>query len=241
MQRALTFYSTTIGKKVVMAVSGVVMLGFTLGHLSGNLKAFSGAQELNEYAQWLRQVPMLLWATRIAVLAAFVVHFASAYQLWQRNKGARKTRYAKQVFTATDYAARTMYWTGPILFFYILFHLAHLTFGHEIFGDSAMFGIEGYTWEASNPYNNMVYGFQHWVIVVPYVLGVVSFGMHLFHGIWSMFQSIGANHPKYNALRRDAAIAVASLLTIGFLSLPIAVMAGYLEPTTQTFNFPELL
>lgn len=239
--KALTFYSTSIGKKAVMAVSGVVMLGFTLGHLSGNLKVFAGPEEFNEYAVWLRTVPALLWGTRLAILGAFLVHFASAYQLWKRNKGARKSRYAKTAYKATDYAARTMYWTGPILFFYILFHLVHLTFGGQIFGDSAIFGFEGYVWEPSNPYNNLVRGFQHWPIVVPYVLGVTCLGIHLFHGIWSMFQSIGANHPRYNALRRDAAIAVAALLTIGFLSIPIAVQAGYLEPTLQTFDYPELL
>ncbi len=241
MQKTLTLYDTTIGKKAAMAASGVILLGFTIGHLTGNLKVFSGPEEYNEYARWLRTVPALLWGARIALLFAFLVHINSAFQLWRRNGEARKTRYAKKVDVATDYAAKTMYWSGPILLFYVLFHLAHLTFGGQLFGDAAIFGIEGYTWEPSNPYNNMVRGFQHWPIVVPYVLGVLALGMHLFHGIYSMFQTLGANHPKYNFLRRDLAIALAALLTIGNLSFPIAVLAGYVEPTALRFNFPELL
>lgn len=241
MQKTLTLYDTTIGKKAAMAASGVILLGFTIGHLTGNLKVFSGPEAYNEYARWLRTVPALLWGARIALLFAFLVHINSAFQLWKRNKEARTHRYAKKVDVATDYAAKTMYWTGPILLFYVLFHLAHLTFGGQIFGQEAIFGIEGYTWEPSNPYNNMVRGFQHWPIVVPYVLGVLALGMHLFHGIYSMFQTLGANHPKYNHLRRDLAIALAALLTIGNLSFPLAVLAGYIEPTALRFNFPELL
>ena len=146
----------------------------------------------------------------------------------------------KNVDLATDYAAKTMYYSGPILLFYVVFHLVHLTWGGQIFGDSDLLGISGYTWEVSNPYNNMVRGFQHWPVVIPYVLGVLALGVHLFHGIWSMFQTIGANHPKYNAYRRDVAIGIAALLTIGNLSFPIAVYFGYLEPTELRFNFPEL-
>ena len=239
--KALTLYETTIGKKAVMAASGTLLLGFTLAHLAGNLKAYAGATEFNEYARWLRTMPALLWGARLGLIFAFGAHVFSAFSLWKRNKTARPSRYHKKVDLATDYAAKTMYWSGPILLFYVLFHLVHLTFGGQIFGGGTIFGIEGYTWEDSNPYNNLIRGFQHWPIVIPYVLGVLALGVHLFHGIWSMFQSIGANHPRYNQYRRDLAIMLAALLTIGNLSFPIAVMAGYLEPTTLRFNFPELL
>ena len=240
MERVLTLSKTTIGKKAAMAAAGVVMLGFSIGHLTGNLKAFASAQDFNDYAAWLRTMPAVLWGTRLALLAALVVHTGAAYSLWSRNREARHSRYAKKKDLATDYAAKTMYWTGPILLFYILFHLAHLTFGGMIFGDGAIFGIEGYVFDPHNPYNNMVKGFQHWPVVIPYVLGVVSLAMHLFHGIWSMFQTFGANHPKYNFLRRDLAIGLAVLLGAGFLSIPAAAMYGLLEPTTQTFYYPEL-
>jgi succinate dehydrogenase / fumarate reductase cytochrome b subunit len=241
MERALTFTKTTIGKKAIMALSGVVMLGFVVGHLAGNLKVFSGPEAFNEYAVWLRTVPALLWGTRLALLAALGAHLASAFALWSRNKDARTSRYAKKKSLATDYAAKTMYWSGPILFFYIAFHLVHLTFGGMIWGEeAAILGIEGYTWDHSNPYNNMVMGFQHWVVVVPYVLGVSALGVHLFHGIWSAFQTVGANHPRYNHLRRDLSIALAVFLTLGFLSIPAAALMGWIEPTTQTFFYPEL-
>ena len=240
MKRALTLYETTIGKKVAMAASGIILLGYTVGHLYGNLKVYWGPQEFNEYAAGLRDLPALLWGTRLALLFAFSVHILSAFQLWQRNSGARPTRYAKKVDLASNYAAKTMYITGPILLLYVVFHLAHLTFGGELFKDSPLFGIEGYQFNRHNPYNNLVGGFQHWPVVIPYVLGVLALGSHLFHGIWSLFQSIGANHTKYNQLRRDLAIALATFLTVGNLSIPIAVMAGYLEPTTLHFHFPQL-
>ena len=241
MQRALTLTKTTIGKKAIMALSGVVMLGFVIGHLSGNLKAFASPAAFNEYSAWLRTMPGVLWGTRLVLLGALAAHMASAFSLWSRNRDARKNRYAKKRDLATDYAAKTMYWTGPILFFYVAFHLVHLTFGGMIFGEeSAVFGIEGYTWDHSNPYNNMVYGFQHWAVVVPYVLGVTAMGMHLFHGIWSAFQTVGFNHPRYNHLRRDLSIALAVFLTLGFLSIPAAVLMGWIQPTDQEFFFPEL-
>ncbi|MEM6734346.1 MAG: succinate dehydrogenase cytochrome b subunit [Myxococcota bacterium] len=240
MQRALTLTKTTIGKKVLMAASGTVILGFAVGHLAGNLKIFAGAQEFNEYAAFLRSLPALLWGTRIALLVAFSVHIASAFSLWQRNRHARKSRYARKASLASDYASRTMYWTGPILAFYVLFHLLHLTLGGVIFPDNQVLFIEGYVFDPHNPFNNMVYGFQHPLVVVPYVLGVVALGMHLFHGIWSLFQSLGANHPRYNDLRRDLSVGLSALITVGFLIIPIAVLAGLVEPTTETFHFPEL-
>lgn len=240
MERALTLSKTTIGKKVAMAAAGVVMLGFSIGHLSGNLKAFAGAEAFNDYAAWLRTMPALLWTARIVLAGAFLTHTAAAYALWARNRAARPNRYAVKKDIATDYAAKTMYLTGPILFFYVLFHLAHLTLGGLIFGDGSLLGIEGYTFDHQNPYNNMVSGFQHWPVIVPYAIGVIALATHLFHGIWSLFQTIGANHPKYNQLRRDLAIGLAVLIGVGYLSLPAAAWLGYLEPTTQTFFYPEL-
>lgn len=240
MQRTVTLLNSSIGKKALMAASGVMLLGFTIVHLTGNLNAYAGPEKYNEYARWLRTMPLTLLAARIVLAGVFAVHVASAYSLWKRNSEARAGRYAKSVDLATDYAAKTMYYSGPILLFYVVFHLVHLTWGGMIFGDSNLLGIEGYTWEVSNPYNNMVRGFQHWPVVIPYVLGTLALGVHLFHGIWSMFQSLGANHPKYNTYRRDIAIGIAALLTIGNLSFPVAVYFGYLEPTTLRFNFPEL-
>ncbi len=241
MPSALKLYDTTIGKKAAMAASGVILLGFTLGHLSGNLKVFAGAESFNEYSRWLRTVPALLWGARIALLFAFATHIHAALSLIARNRAARPTRYKMKEDVATTYAAKAMVWTGPVLLFYVLFHLAHLTFGGQLFGSGDILGIAGYTWEPSNPYNNMVRGFQHVGVVIPYVLGVLALGMHLSHGIEAMLQSLGASHPRYNHLRRQVALVLAGLLVAGFLSIPLAALTGLIEPTSQTFNFPELL
>ncbi|MEM1416820.1 MAG: succinate dehydrogenase cytochrome b subunit [Myxococcota bacterium] len=240
--RALTLTSTTIGKKAVMAASGAIMLLFAIGHLTGNLKAFQGARSFNEYAAFLRTLGPLLWVARGAILVSFLVHVKAAMDLWQRNKqaGAGAARYHGQKKQKTDWAALSMYLSGPGLLVYILVHLAHLTFGHYLFGESAVLGIEGYVFDEMNPFNNMVLGFQVWWIAAFYCVGVIGLGIHLFHGIWSMFQTAGANHPRYNHLRRDLAIILSTLLTLGYLSIPIATLAGLIEPTNETFFFPEL-
>ena len=211
MQRALTLHQTTVGKKVVMALSGAVIVGFTIGHFLGNLNLYLGPEALNGYAEFLHSLPALVWATRLVLLFAFGVHIASAYALWSRNRQARGSRYKMHKDLATDYAARTMYWTGPILLLYVVYHLLHFTILPAHPGDV---------------YRNVVEGFQNPVISGVYILGNTALGFHIFHGIYSAFQTLGANHPRYNAYRRDAAIALAALITIGNLSFPISVLTG---------------
>lgn len=220
MQRALTLYSTSIGKKVAMALSGVILVGFTVVHLAGNINLYFGPEAFDGYAAKLREYMPLLWTARVVLLAAVSVHIVSAFQLFLKKRQARPVPYAKKKDVASDYATKTMYWSGPILLFYIAFHLMHMTFGVAM-------GL--YEWNETSPYLNLVHGFQHWQIVLPYVLGVLALGTHLFHGIFSMFQSVGASHPKYDHLRRDLAIGLATLLTIGNLSFPASVMAGLFD------------
>jgi succinate dehydrogenase / fumarate reductase cytochrome b subunit len=220
MQRALTLYSTTVGKKVAMALSGAILLGFTIVHMAGNMNLFAGQEAFDGYAAKLREMPILLWTARIGLIFAFLTHVFAAAMLFFKNSAARSIPYKKKKDIARDYAAKTMYLSGPILFFYVLFHLAHMTFAQT-------FGL--YEWSETSPYDNLVHGFQHWVIIAPYVLGVLALGLHLFHGIFSAFQSMGINHPQYNHLRRDLAIGLATLLTIGNLSFPFAVKMGYVR------------
>lgn len=212
MQRALTLHQTTVGKKVMMAVSGVIIVGFTVGHLLGNLNLYLGPEALNGYAKALHDLPPLVWGTRLLLLFAFGVHVGSAYSLWLRNRKARTAgRYKKQKDLATDYAARTMYWTGPILLLYVVYHLLHFTILPAHPGDV---------------YRNVVEGFQNPAISAVYIAGNLALGFHIFHGIYSAFQSLGANHPRYNKYRRDLAIALSAAITIGNLSFPISVLAG---------------
>ncbi len=223
MQRALTLYSTTIGKKVAMAISGAILVGFVVVHMLGNLQLYVGQEKFNAYAEKLHTdlFPLLVVA-RVVLLGAVAMHIASAFLLFRKNRMARPQRYQKKRDIATDYAAKTMYLSGPILLGFILYHLAHMTFGKT-------FGV--YEWIDGDPYNNLVHGFQHWAIAIPYIVGNVFLGTHLFHGIYSVFQSLGANHKKYNHLRRDLAVGLATLVTLGNLSLPIAVQAGFIQPT----------
>lgn len=211
MQRTLTLHQTTIGKKVLMALSGVIIVGFTIGHFLGNLNLYLGPEALNDYAEFLRSLPALLWGTRLLLVFAFSVHIASAYSLWTRNRRARGSRYKHRKDLATDYAARTMYWTGPILLLYLVYHLLHFTILPEHPGDV---------------YRNVVEGFQNPLISGVYIVGNVALGFHIFHGIYSAFQTLGANHPRYNRYRRDLAIAISAAITIGNLSFPVSVLTG---------------
>ncbi|HSN84753.1 MAG TPA: succinate dehydrogenase cytochrome b subunit [Polyangiales bacterium] len=211
MQRALTLHQTTIGKKVIMALSGVILVGFTFGHFLGNLNLYRGPEALNGYAEFLRSLPALLWTARVVLLFAVGAHIASAYSLWSRNRKARSSHYKNRKDLATDYAARTMYWSGPILLLYIIYHLLHLTILPAHPGDV---------------YRNVVEGFQNPLISGVYIVGNLALGFHIFHGIFSAFQTLGINHPRFNAYRRDLAIAICAVITIGNLSFPISVLAG---------------
>lgn len=226
METALKLTQTHIGKKAVMAVSGCLLFGFVLVHFAGNLSVYAGPQAMYNYAKGLRTIPGGLWVARAGLLALIVAHVASAVALYKANKTARPGRYAVQRDLATNYAAKTMYFSGPILTFYILFHIAHLTLGK----------VPVHEFSDYNVYNNFVYGFQVWWISLLYIIGNGALGIHLYHGMWSMFQSLGLNHPRYNALRRQFATAFALLITVGNISYPIAVMAGFLKPTTMTFG-----
>jgi len=229
VEKALTLYQTSIGKKAVMALSGVVLVGYAAGHMLGNLQLYAGPEVINAYAASLRRLPLILWGTRVLLLVAFAAHIASSFSLWRTNQAARTTRYQQQKDVATNYAARTMYWSGPILLLYVVYHLAHLTFGKA-----------PHSFDHHNVYNNLVYGFQVWWVSAIYVFGNLALGFHLFHGAWSFFQSLGLNHPRYNAWRKQFAIAVALVITLGNLSFPFSVLAGWVKPTTKTFYFPEL-
>lgn len=231
MQQTLTLYKTTIGKKIAMAVAGIILIGFTLGHMAGNLQVFVGAEQFNAYAEMLKNTLPLLWGTRLALLFAFGVHIHAAVSLWQRNNAARPSKYKMQKDLATNFAAKHMLWSGGYLLLFVIIHLVHLTLGGAIFEGNDLLFIPGYVFDPTNPYNNLIKGFQHLPITILYIGGVLALGMHLFHGFWSMFQTLGGAHPKYNAHRRTAAMAIALVLTMGNLAIILAAVSGNLQPT----------
>jgi len=220
--RALSFYGTTIGKKVAMATSGLVIVGWLVLHMLGNVAVFAGRVAYNEYASFLANKPPLLWGQRIVMLAAIVVHIHAAFSLWSLNSGARPRAYHQRKDLATDYAALTMRYGGVILLLFIIYHILHLTVG--------MTDHLGYTFVHGDVYNNLVQGFQRPVVAGFYIFAQCALGMHLFHGIWSLTQTMGWDHPKYNPLRRYAAMGLTAFIILGFVSIPISVLTGVLTP-----------
>ncbi len=223
--RAITFYGTTIGKKVVMAISGLVWVGFLVGHMAGNLQAFplfGGYEKFNAYSEFLRHTPSLLWGTRFTLLGAIALHVHAAFSLWARNNDARPRAYAQRKDQATNYAALTMRYGGLTLIAFIIYHLLHLTLG--------MTGPAGYEFDPTNPYNNLVHGFQNPIIAGFYIVAQCALAMHLYHGAWSLTQTLGGDHPKYNGLRQAVAVGATLLIVLGFISLPISVQTGILQP-----------
>jgi succinate dehydrogenase / fumarate reductase, cytochrome b subunit len=218
----IRFYRSAVGKKWVMAVTGVILMGFVVTHLIGNLKFYLSKEEINLYGEALRDIPghllprtFLLWTIRSVLFLAFVLHLHSAYSLTVINKKARPQGYqSKRDYVAADFASRTMRWTGIIVLLYVVFHLMDLTWGNA----NAQF-VRG------DPYNNLVYSLQRPVVAAVYIVANIALAFHLYHGAWSMFQSMGINNPRINKLRRMFATAFAGLILVGNLSFPILVQA----------------
>lgn len=227
--RSMTFYETTIGKKVVMAITGLIGIGYLVGHMSGNLLIFRGAQDpatrgqaINAYAEFLHTTPSLLWGTRFVLLAAIILHVHCAFSLWSLSNEARPRSYYQRKDLATNYAALTMRYGGLTLLAFIIYHLLHLTWGQT--------SHIGYEFDPANVYNNLVLGFQNPLVAGFYILAQLMLGMHLYHGIWSLTQTLGADHPKYNPLRSSVSAGLTVVIVLGFLSVPISVLTGALEP-----------
>ncbi|HYZ83019.1 MAG TPA: succinate dehydrogenase cytochrome b subunit [Bryobacteraceae bacterium] len=215
LNRTARFYQATIGKKVVMAVTGIILFGFVLAHMLGNLQIYLGREVLDHYAVSLRQVPALLWGARAVLLLAVVLHIWTAIQLAALKKAARPVGYVKKDSIISSYAARTMYWSGPILAAFIVYHLLQFTFGKLT-----------PEFEHLKPYENVVAAFSNPLISLVYIVAMVFLCLHLYHGLWSMFQSLGANHPKYSPLLRRFAAIFSILILLGNISIPISVMLG---------------
>ena len=220
------FYRSAVGKKWVMAISGLLLIGFVLFHALGNLKVYFGADDFNHYGEWLREilVPFLprtvfLWIMRIGLIAAFAFHIHSAYSLTRMNGRARGGGYVQaRDYQAADFASRTMRWTGVIVGLFVIFHLADLT------------------WGTANPdfvrgdvYRNFVATFSRPGVSLIYIVANVALGIHLFHGCWSMFQSLGINNPRFNKWRRWFAQGLAAVIILGNISMPIAAQFGMIR------------
>lgn len=218
MQKTLTLYDTTIGKKAVVAVSGAVLYGFVIVHMLGNLQVFLGPSVYNAYAASLKATAPLLWGVRLTLIVALVAHVVTTLSLVARSAGARPVGYRLQRHSATSYAAITMRYGGPALALYVLFHLAHFTFPGIAMGH--------YTHSHTDVYANFVNGFSvPWVTAI-YIAAQVFLGLHLYHGSWSMLQTLGASHPRYNGIIRLIPQALGLGVATGNIIMPLAVLAG---------------
>jgi succinate dehydrogenase / fumarate reductase cytochrome b subunit len=218
--RAPGFWASTVGKKIVMAVTGMILFAFVIGHLLGNLQVFEGPAKLNAYGAFLHSIGEFLWPVRIILLIAVTLHIVATVQLALRKKRARPIEYSVKKAIASSYASRTMYWSGPIVLAFIIFHLLHLTAGYIHPGAAY---IEG------DVYHNVVSGFQVWWVSLSYIVAISLLGLHLRHGLWSMFQTLGIHQPQYTLRFKKAAMVIALLITLGYISIPISVLLGLVK------------
>jgi succinate dehydrogenase / fumarate reductase, cytochrome b subunit len=219
LQERPSLYSTAVGKKYVMAISGMVLMAYVVAHMVGNLKLYFGAESLDKYAHWLREVgepalprETLLWGLRIVLLAALFGHLWAAYSLTRINRRARPVVYrSKRDYVAADFASRTMRWTGIIVLLFVIFHLLDLTWGPA-----------NPDFVSGDPYHNIITSFERVPVAIVYVIANLALGVHLYHGAWSLFQSMGWTRPW----RRQFAIAFTAIVVAGNVSFPLAVMFG---------------
>jgi succinate dehydrogenase / fumarate reductase cytochrome b subunit len=226
IRRAFSLWRSSVGKKIVMALSGIVLIAFVAGHMIGNLKVYQGRQSFNHYAEGLRSfgAPFLargqaLWLVRLVLLGAVLVHILAAAQLTVRSRKARTVGYKRYDGDMSfSYASRTMVWGGLVILAFVIYHLMHLTFGnaHPAF-------------IAGDAYHNFVSGFQSWPVSLAYIAAMIPLGFHLYHGCWSMLQTLGADSRRYGRWRRPVAAALALVVVVGNISFPVAVLAGLLR------------
>ena len=217
--RPLVFYRSTVGKKIVMAVTGLILIGFVIVHMLDVTLAFRGPDAVNALGRFLHgTADELLWVVRVILLAAVILHIDAAWQLTRIARAARPTGYAERRPQVSTLAARTMRWGGVLLLVFIVFHLLHLTTGtlHPSF-------------QPGDVYANLVTGFRVWPVALFYIAAMVALGLHLYHGAWSSVRTLGLTRPAANHFHRPLAIVIAVAVAVGFALVPLAVLVGGLR------------
>ena len=200
-----------------MAATGAIGLGYLIAHVMGNLLVFRGAAQIDAYAGLLKSNPGLLWAARAVLLGAVIAHIVAAFQLARISQKSRPIGYKRWRPVGSDFASRTVRWTGPMVGIFIVYHLLHFTLGavHPDFHEGQV-------------YHNVIAGFRVWWVSAFYIVAMLALFGHLYHGAWSMFQSVGLNHPKYNRLVRTLATIITIVVVAGFISIPVAVLLRFI-------------
>jgi succinate dehydrogenase / fumarate reductase, cytochrome b subunit len=217
MGRLRTFYGSMVGKKAVMGITGLIGIGFVILHSLGNLLVFRGPAAINSYSHFLRSTGELLWALRIVLIVAVILHVIAAIQLTRQSRAARPIGYMKHETQVATIPARTMRWGGALLLVFIVVHILHFTTG--TIRPAGVFSTE-------DVYSNVVTSFRIWWVALFYVITMIALGFHLFHGAWSSVRSIGLSPPSPQPLHRKISFAIAVLVWAAFTAIPVAVLSG---------------
>ncbi len=218
MRWMLQFWDSTIGKKYVMAVTGVGLVLFAVGHMAGNLQVFMGAQVFNDYAHKLQSLGPLLWIARAGLFTMAVLHIVSAVQLTMRARAARPVDYVKRESQIATWASRTMRVGGVLLAVFLVFHILHFTTGqlHPAFSKGGAYG-------------NVVIGFGNVWVAIFYIVAMTFFGLHLYHGVWAGVRTLGVAKPNPNPMERKLALGLAIIVWAGFIAVPVGVLLGIVD------------
>ena len=217
MGRLRGFYGSMVGKKVVMGVTGLIGIGFVILHSLGNLLVFRGPAAINSYSHFLKSTGELLWALRIVLVVAVILHVIAAVQLTRQSRAARPIAYTKQERQVATVASGTMRWGGALLLVFIVLHILHFTTG--TISPAGVFSPD-------DVYANMVTSFRIWWVALFYIVAMLALGLHLFHGAWSSVRSIGVSPPSPQPLHHRISLAIALLVWAAFTAVPLAVVAG---------------
>jgi succinate dehydrogenase / fumarate reductase cytochrome b subunit len=228
MNLLTNIFKSSLGKKYVMAISGLVMFLFVIGHLAGNLQIFLGPEAINRYGHFLQSNPELIWPARLFLLLMLALHIWSAVQLTLENRAARPAGYAQYRPVGSSYASRTMFMSGLIIFVFIIYHLLHFTVEVQSvnFTGRNFVTLED-PQKRHDIFSMMVYGFRNIWVSGFYILGMALLCLHLSHGVSSMFQSIGWKNKSYGPWLDKLARVVAVLIFAGYASIPVAILLGY--------------
>jgi succinate dehydrogenase / fumarate reductase cytochrome b subunit len=219
MNRLAAFWDSSVGKKAVMAVTGIIGVLFVVGHMVGNLQVFQGAERLNAYGHLLHgPLNELVWGARASLLVALVLHVVAAWQLTMRNRAARPVEYATRTPQVSTLASRTLRWGGVLLLVFIVYHLLDLTIGKV-----------NPAFQEGDVYANLLGSLQRPLIAVFYLVAMAALALHLYHGAWSSLRTLGVAQASASPLKRRAALAIAVVIALGFAVVPLAVILGWVR------------
>lgn len=230
MAQLSAFYRSSIGKKFIVAITGLILIGFIVGHLLGNLQIFLGPEWINSYSEHLRQLGPLLWVIRVFLLVAVVLHIYFTIWLAIDNRRARPVAYARKEHVKATFASRSMALSGLVVLAFILYHLAHFTVRVT---DPRFLLLKADPLNRYDVYSMMVYGFQNVIVSSFYVLAMFLLTLHLTHGTSSFFQSLGLNDKKLTPRLARFGRIFAWLIFIGYTSIPVAVLLGLVQPAQR--------